>query len=132
MPLTASGVTWIPVAPVSKVQAVCSFATFAGVICFSGEERWPPGSWACDGQSFTSADSAATTAAHVTATAASLRARIRSALVRRQHVRSRSGVPRRHEDTKTRRILVFSKQEFFLLRALVAAPHLCTQYVNSR
>ena len=44
MPLITSGVTWSPVAPVSNVHAGCSVATFAGVICFSGEKRWPPAS----------------------------------------------------------------------------------------
>jgi hypothetical protein len=44
MPLITNGVTWIPVAPVSNVHAVCSRATFDGVICFSGEKRCPPAS----------------------------------------------------------------------------------------
>jgi len=44
IPPTTSGVTWMPFAPVSNVHAGCSFATFAGVICFSGEKRCPPAS----------------------------------------------------------------------------------------
>ena len=44
IPLIASGVTCRPGTPVSNVHASCSFATLAGVICFSGENRWPPAS----------------------------------------------------------------------------------------
>src|SRR5204862_6029955 len=50
-PPTTSGVTWMPLAPVSKVHAGCSRATLAGVICLSGEKRWPPASRSWDGQS---------------------------------------------------------------------------------
>src|SRR5262245_59857351 len=67
IPPTTSGVTSIPVAPVSNVQARCSFATFAGVICFSGENRCAPGSRSCIGQSLRSAASVETPA-HATAT----------------------------------------------------------------
>ena len=44
MPPTTSGVTWMPWAPVSNVHAGRSVAAFAGVICVSGEKRWPPAS----------------------------------------------------------------------------------------
>ena len=44
MPLITSGVTWIPVAPVSNVHAAAASPTFEGVICFSGEKRCPPAS----------------------------------------------------------------------------------------
>ena len=44
IPLITSGVTCRPVTPVSNVHARCNVATFAGVICFSGEKRWPPAS----------------------------------------------------------------------------------------
>jgi hypothetical protein len=36
-PPITSGVTWMPLAPVSKVQAGWSVATFCGVIRVSGE-----------------------------------------------------------------------------------------------
>ena len=44
MPPTTSGVTSIPLTPVSYDHAGCSFDTFAGVICVSGENRCPPAS----------------------------------------------------------------------------------------
>src|SRR6188508_39491 len=64
----------MPVAPVSKVHAGCSRATFAGVICFSGEKRRPAASPSCDGQSLASAAaSAAARPAHTATVRATLR-----------------------------------------------------------
>src|SRR5438874_2871131 len=54
IPLITSGVTCSPGALVSNVHAGCSFATFAGVICFSGEKRWPPASWSWERHSVVS------------------------------------------------------------------------------
>ena len=47
-------------------------ATLAGVICFSGEKRWPPASWSCDGQSLTSAATSRTRAPRRARAAASI------------------------------------------------------------
>src|SRR5437016_13643170 len=86
----------MPPAPVSKIHACWSFATLAGVICLSGENRVPPASRSWEGQS-------PSVAAAVSAPP------------------SASGTRSSHEDTKTRRTLRTKRLRTTRLRVFVTS-----------